>query len=268
MNEQRAQSHSASSEIDDLATDQGTPDQWRAWLRGTVAQGGRSLRAAGLVLLLGLTAAAVALLTLVFLTDVVLDKESQQLDQGVLGWLQQFSSPQMDLAARALSTFGSELVLVFSVALLGAFALQRRWGAATTLVLIVGGAQLLNDALKQLVHRTRPSPVGATLLGQAYSFPSGHTMMAIALYTFAAYLGWRLLDGWRRVLWVTLLALVVLLVGLSRLYLEVHYPTDVLAGYLAGFMWADTVLLSAHVVGRRRIHARPPPANAPANTGL
>jgi len=245
--------------IDDPVSAQATPEQWRSLIRHSGSSGGQPFREAGVALLLGVAAALLALVTFAFLADGVLDYETHQLDQGVLVWLHQFSSPQMTLAATGVSTFGSELVVVFGVALLVWFGVRRRWGAAASLLLIVGGAQLLNDVLKSTVHRARPTPVGATLLGQAYSFPSGHAMMSAAFYTFVAYLGWRLLSGSARVLWVAAMVLIVLLVGLARLYLEVHYLTDVLAGYLAGFIWADAVLIGGHLLARRRTeHALEP----------
>ena len=76
-------------------------------------------------------------------------------------------------------------------------------------------------------------------------------MVSLATYGFLAYLGWRLLRGRWRVLWVGALALLVILIGLSRLYLGVHYATDVLAGYLAGFIWLDSIIIGGHVLERR-----------------
>ncbi len=228
---------------------QASPGARGAWIQRTGTLRRAAVVRVGLLMLLAFGAAALALSFLLYLADDVLERETQQFDQGVLVWLHQFSSPQLDLAARGVSMFGSELVAVFAVVLLVWCVVQRRWGTAVSLILVVGGAQLLNDLLKQLVHRTRPTPVGATLLGQAYSFPSGHAMVGIAFYTLVAYLGWRLLHGWMRILWVGSLALLVLLIGLARLYLEVHYPTDVLAGYLAGFLWTEAVLVGGHLLG-------------------
>jgi hypothetical protein len=91
---------------------------------------------------------------------------------------------------------------------------------------------------------------------QAFSFPSGHAMVSMAFYCFLAYVSWRVLRGWQRAAWAAGLLLLVLLVGLSRLYLGVHYLTDVAAGYLAGFIWADAV-----------IHRRGPADAAPTRRG-
>ncbi len=124
-------------------------------------------------------------------------------------------------------------------------------------MLVTGGAQLLNDVLKGEFHRVRPAPVLGMIPVQAFSFPSGHAMVSAAFYGFLAYLSWRVLRGWWRTASTLALLALVLAIGLSRLYLGVHYLTDVLAGYLAGFVWADTVILGSRLLARRR--APPPP---------
>jgi hypothetical protein len=112
---------------------------------------------------------------------------------------------------------------------------------------------LLNNVLKDLFHRTRPAPVEwLAVPAQAWSFPSGHAMVSAAFYLFLAYLGWRIMRGRVRVLWTVGLLVLVLAIGLSRLYLGVHYLTDVVAGYIAGFLWTDTVIVSEVLLARGR----------------
>jgi undecaprenyl-diphosphatase len=76
--------------------------------------------------------------------------------------------------------------------------------------------------------------------------------MSAAFFLFLGYLGWRLFRGWSRLLLAAGLVVLVLLIGLSRLYLGVHYLTDVIAGYVAGFIWTDTVIVAGHILGRAR----------------
>lgn len=226
---------------------QASRHRWADWFRARSS----ALRLVGLTLILAFGAAFLALALFAYVADGVLEQETQRFDQGVLAWIRQYNSPSLDLAARGVTALGSEGVAALGGLLLLWCGRQRRWGAGAGLVLTVGGAQLLNDLIKQVVHRARPTPIGAALLGQVYSFPSGHAMLGMAFYGFAAYLGWRLLAGSRRLVWVVCLGGLVLLIGLSRLYLQVHYPTDVLAGYLAGFMWLDTILIGGHLLGAR-----------------
>ena len=127
-----------------------------------------------------------------------------------------------------------------------------RWGAAGGLFIATAGAQLLNNVLKATFQRTRPTPLLGLVPEQAYSFPSGHAMVSAAFYLFVGYLGWRMLSGTLRWLWSAALVLLVLGIGWSRLDLGVHYPTDVVAGYFAGSLWSEAVIIATVLLSRRR----------------
>lgn len=227
------------------------PEQWRAWALDLARAGQRQLVAFGLTLVLGLGLAALTLVLFAALTEDVLDQETLRLDLAVLTWLQQLRSPTLDAVAVGITNLGTVGVFVALVALLAWFARRGRWGTALALLLATGGAQALNNLLKELFQRTRPEAVSWHLLGQAYSFPSGHAMVSAAFFGFLAYFGWRALRGRARVVWCAGMSLLIVLIGLSRLYLGVHYLTDVAAGYLAGFLWLDAVLVGGHLLGRR-----------------
>jgi undecaprenyl-diphosphatase len=160
---------------------------------------------------------------------------------------------------------GSEGVALLGVVLLVLLGLRGRWGAVVGLLLAAGGAQLLNSLLKGEFQRVRPSPVLGMIPVQSFSFPSGHAMEAAAFYGFLAYLGWRLLQGGARAAYLAGLVFLVFAIGLSRLYLGVHYFTDVLAGYLAGFIWVDAVILGGHMLTRRRARQPDAPASPTAD---
>jgi undecaprenyl-diphosphatase len=225
-----------------------SPAGWRAWAE---AARGR-LAALGLTLVAGFLAGLLALYLFARLADDVLERETEWLDGAVLVWLRGFASPWLDGAARFASFLGSETVAVLLVALVVALVARRRWGAAVGLLLATAGAQALNNVLKELFQRTRPAPVAGLIPAQTFSFPSGHAMVAAAFYGFLAYLAWRALRGRRRGLATAGLLLLIGLIGLSRLYLGVHYLTDVAAGYLAGFVWLDVVILGGRLLRRRR----------------
>ena len=111
------------------------------------------------------------------------------------------------------------------------------------LVSTVGGAKISEVLIKILVERARPADV-ALLQLDTYSFPSGHATTAMALYGFLAYVLWQLYPKWRLLI-VTLSALLITGIGISRVYLGVHYPSDVIGGYLLGALW---ILLGAKIV--------------------
>jgi undecaprenyl-diphosphatase len=241
---------------DDPALQAHSPRGWRRWLTDLGHREPARLAESGAILVGGFVAALVFLYAFALLAYEVLDQQTRSVDLATVSMLRPFISPQLTILAETISLFGSQIVFVLVFALLGLFLFQRRWAATVSLVLVAAGAQVLNDILKDLFHRTRPEPVAGFIAAQQFSFPSGHAMVSAAFYFYLAYLVWNLMSSrWRVVLAVGLAAL-VLLIGLSRLYLEAHYLSDVLAGYLSGLLWADTVIVGSRVLAARRFRSR------------
>src|SRR5579864_3072811 len=223
----------------------------KSWLRELGHHEPTRIAESGAILIGGFVAAVVLLYAFAWLAFQVLEQETQAVDLATLQFLQQFSSPQLTLAATAVSLLGNQFVWVLSVVLLMLFIVQRRWGAAATLIIVTAGVQVLNDILKDAFHRTRPTPVTGFIDAQQFSFPSGHAMVAAAFYLYVAYVCWNLLSGrWRGILAAGLVVL-VLAIGVARLYLEAHYLSDVIAGYMAGVLWTDAVILGSRVLADR-----------------
>jgi undecaprenyl-diphosphatase len=112
------------------------------------------------------------------------------------------------------------------------------------------GGKLVETACKLAVHRSRPQYAAAYLHGHSYSFPSGHTMGSMIGYTLLVFIVVRMFNvsGAGRVALYTLSSILVLAVGFSRLYLGVHYPSDVLGGLLAGFAWFVACTAIMHIM--------------------
>jgi len=240
-----------------------SPARWYAWLLYLVTYGKARLAAVGVTLGLGLVLAMLALYVFAVLANSVMADETEIVDFAVLAALREVQSPGLNHLALFFSLLGSEVLAVLMVGLLILFGRKRRWGSVVSLLLVVVGAQMLNNVLKDWFHRTRPAPVEGLIPAQAFSFPSGHAMVAAAFYLFIGYLAWRLLKGRTRIICAALLVVIALLIGLSRLYLGVHYLTDVVAGYTAGIAWTDAVIVGGHLLARRRLAragAPPPPA--------
>jgi len=112
---------------------------------------------------------------------------------------------------------------------------------------------MLNRLLKGLFVRPRPYFEHPLLIETSYSFPSGHAMESFVLYGMLAYFAVLALETWRaRTAVVFGTALLVLLIGLSRMYLGVHYFSDVVAGYAAGGVWLSALITGAETVRRRK----------------
>lgn len=184
------------------------------------------------------------------LADDVREREGLPFDIPILDWLHGLDTPFLDRVALALSLIGGPLPMVAVAALLFVgLCLRRHYSPALFFLTIVLGSALLNLAGKLAFHRERPDLWVSLAPEGDYSFPSGHAMGSMALVAALVFLLWR--TRWR---WPVLIVggLFVLGVGLSRLYLGVHYPSDILAGWSASLAWACGV----HAMWRADIRAR------------
>jgi len=180
----------------------------------------------------------------VVLSWLVAKEAVSSFDSAVISAVQGLESSRWTKVAEGFSEIGSTLgVVLISVVLMILFA--AKLGHRRELILLavsVGGAALFNVILKNAFQRDRPS-LRRLIEETGYSFPSGHSMAAFALYGAAAYLLWRhVRSGTGRVLVLGAGLLLTAGIGLSRIYLGVHYPSDVVAGYLASGIWLGFVV--------------------------
>lgn len=213
---------------------------------------------------IGLLATLLALLTLglgfIELSDEVSERETQHFDERVLLALRQPGNPEeprgplwLAEAARDVTSLGSVSVLTLVVgAVSGFLILVRRW---RTLALVVGstvGGAVVNSLLKSLFARPRPTVVPHLTWVLTESFPSGHAMLSAIVYlTLGALLAQLVERRWLKAYLVGVVLSLTLLIGLTRVYLGVHYPTDVLGGWMAGLGWALLSALVARAARRR-----------------
>lgn len=193
----------------------------------------------GATLAAGAALCALAALLFVWLAHAALGGRYIHLDDGLILWLHGQASPALSAAMLALTTLGDPLTLGALVVAAAAWLLyRRRWVDASALLLAAAGGGLLNQLLKGLYQRVRPDLTPRSFDVAGYSFPSGHAMGSIVCFGMLAVVLWRLLRGARlRPLVWPVAALLTLGVGLSRVYFGVHFPTDILGGYLAGAVW-------------------------------
>ncbi|MGL5515135.1 MAG: phosphatase PAP2 family protein, partial [Sporomusa sp.] len=149
-----------------------------------------------------------------------------------------FASVALDQVMIIISLLGSGLsyiiILVTAIFLLGRY---RRWLEIGALTICLSGGAALNLLLKHLFQRARPD-MFQVIQESGYSFPSGHAMASVYFYGMAAFLIMRTVAKWRwRLVVATLAVFLIIAIGISRIYLGVHYPSDVIAGYAAGSMW-------------------------------
>ncbi len=210
-------------------------------------------RQAGRLLIFSFAASVLALVVFAWLADQVFEGHARRFDLYIRLWANRHASQPLTVAMAMLSQIGSAMFLGLASALLILRFLVMRWRrAAIWLALAMVGAAALDLTLKVAFHRTRPEPFfGAA--PHSYSFPSGHALASFCFYgVLAGLLSVRVRNGGLRVsLWIVA-AVLTAAIGYSRIYLGVHYPTDVVAGYLAATVWVGALLFVDRMRGRRR----------------
>ena len=205
-------------------------------------------------LLLGLTAAIAMLVFLGWLADEVLDGETRYFDDTTRAAVHTFASPGLTLFMRGVSFIGSTYFLAVATIAIVVWLALRKWGREAKLFSITMiGASLLNVTLKLAFKRPRPVPFFDLTAPESYSFPSGHSLASCCFFAgLAAVLSGRIKRKRVRAIFWTVSAIMFLLIGLSRIYLGVHYTTDVIAGFAAALLWIMVVRFVEMQLARRR----------------
>lgn len=166
------------------------------------------------------------------------------LDESILLAIQKLHAPFLDRFMLGITFMvGSVAILISCLALRSALVHYNRPLEANTLGIAVIGAIGLNYWLKVLFARARPALWDRIIDVGHYSFPSGHAMVSMVIYGFLGYILAKEFPEWRGQIFA-LTAVLIVAIGLSRLYLGVHWPTDVLAGYAVGLVWLIACILS------------------------
>ncbi|GAC15843.1 phosphatase PAP2 family protein [Aliiglaciecola lipolytica] len=182
----------------------------------------------------------------VFLDPIEGDYEFEQFDARVLSDVRQIKSDNVTAAMRDLTSLGSISVVTILALFSGLVLLiYRRFRYFIYLLIVSGGIPLIVSALKLFFDRERP-PQTDWLLDYmpGLSFPSGHAFTAAAIYLAIAYILTIEVKRWPfELLIYIVMSFIIFLVGISRIYLGVHYPTDVIAGISSGTIWVMLVTI-------------------------
>lgn len=213
-------------------------------------------RFVGAALSLGLLAAAVALSLFVWLGYQVRSGGPTGFDLTVRAAVRSLETTALTRVMWGASVYGAPIRLLPLGVAAAAVLVLRGWRRGGLLALLtLGGASLLNVGLKTFFARARPEAFFDYYPApQSFSFPSGHALFATCFFGGAAVLLSHRLRGRPAQLLVWAIALVLtVLIGVSRVYLGVHYPTDVLGGFAVGIVWVVSVALGDRLAERRRL---------------
>ncbi len=193
------------------------------------------------------------------LAEEMLDGDTRQFDNVVRLFIHAHSSATLTAIMQFFTLLGSPLsVSIIATASCVALWMNGHTRRSVLIAITTAGGSLLMWVLKLAFHRQRPAPFFDTRLPASYSFPSGHSLMSFCLCgAGAALFAANQKKRWVRVTIWTIASVVAGAIGYSRIYLGVHYPSDVLAGYLGAVVWVSGVAI-AYQKWRRL----PPPGKA------
>ena len=167
---------------------------------------------------------------LLFITIAILmiTNNTKVFDDTIYNYIFSFRNNYLDMFFKAITKFGNTITVIVLVVLLVIF-LERKnmW----QLLITVGITVLTNQLLKHIIRRVRPDHL-RLIKEDGFSFPSGHSMISIALYGTLIYITYKCIKKkFIKTIIIVLLTILILGIGISRIYLGVHYPSDVLGGY-------------------------------------
>lgn len=210
----------------------------------------------GLHLTVSLIVAGLAIWLSAALLEAVLDNATVvRLDIAAAQWIHSRARPSGIAVSELISEIGSPTTMGVIAFAGGAFLLaRRRMVMLLTWVAVFAGGGLLEKLLKVSVHRTRPAFTPTAPVEQSLSFPSGHTMMCaigMGMLVYMLTVPRHMPKPWRGIL-IGLALSLVLAVGISRIYLGAHYPSDVLGGLAFGTAWVSVCVAMAGLEHHRR----------------
>ncbi len=213
-----------------------------------------------LAVLLGVLVVVAGTWGFIALADVVGEGRTQSFDEAVIRALRRPDNLAIPIGpdwvtevARDMTALGGVAVLVLVTLIAsGSLFLERKYAGGCFLLAAVIGGLILSSVLKASFDRPRPEIVPHLSDVYTTSFPSGHSMMSAIVYlTLGALLSQLVARERLKFYFLAIALLLTGLVGISRVYMGVHYPTDVLAGWMAGLVWASVCLLAVRKLQRR-----------------
>ena len=178
----------------------------------------------------------ISIVSLLFLIEDVMDKDIMAFDEKGYSIVSNYLiSDNMTLVAKCITFLGSAYWLIGLSAFLFAIIKDKNIPISVTINLALSA--LLNITLKHILQR--PRPVGHNIIDESgYSLPSGHSMVSMAFYGFIIYLIFKnVKNKCLRVVFITLLSILIFSIGISRIYLGVHYASDVIVGFLVAISY-------------------------------
>jgi undecaprenyl-diphosphatase len=221
-------------------------------LRVSYAHAHSFTTAVGVFLVFGALIAIVGTYAFAKIAELVRAGYTQQFDEAVLRWMQRNQTPWVESLMVEVTMLGTWIVVLSIVTIAGLFLWLTRHKYSTVLLLVAtAGGIGLNNILKVGFARPRPQVFEWGTHVSSWSFPSGHAMSSTVVYVTVAYLAARLQKTHiARLATLLVAAVIIAVICFSRLYLGVHYPSDVAAGVIIGLAWAGFCMATLEAIQR------------------
>jgi membrane-associated phospholipid phosphatase len=195
-----------------------------------------------------------ALIVFVYAVRMVFVLKTTTFDENIFTTVASYVTPSRTAFMNFITFLGKHTLLIpLNLILIGFFIYRKHKWFAIRIAALALSSVVLSFSLKEFFQRDRPL---LPVLGDArgYSFPSGHALIGIVFYGLFIYIIWHeVKQKWLRLFLIVLLALLILLISFSRIYLRVHYPSDVIAGLALGFIWLVLSLQIIHRIEKKYI---------------
>ena len=194
------------------------------------------------------------------LTEVLHSRTITRYDQKVTEFIISFRSPQLNKVFQFITELGDfyGYLILTALCAIGFYLRFKNWQYVLEMLFVMIIAGLSNLALKQVINRARPDAAHLVAV-ETLSYPSGHAMSAIAFYGFLIYLFYNFkMNTLLKTSIILIFSFLILAIGISRIYLGVHFPSDVVGGFIAGFIWIIFCIILFQVMDifRRRKRSR------------
>ncbi len=184
------------------------------------------------------------------LTETLHSEILEGYDQRITEFVISFREPWLTKTFQFITDMGDQTgyIIIGGLSTIALYLYFKSWrfSIQTLIVLII--AALSNIALKNVINRARPEAEHLVSV-ETLSYPSGHAMSAMAFYGFLVYVCYKMrINKWLKSLFMFIFIFLILAIGISRIYLGVHFPSDIAGGYIAGFIWVIFSIILFHVI--------------------
>lgn len=197
---------------------------------------------------------AIAVILFLVFTNLVFKNSLSYFDSRLIELVYNSRTPELTRFSFFITAFGSSLFFFTASIVVAAFLYFKNKIDSLIFIVIIFSAVIINIFLKSFYSRPRPG-LDSLIIENSYSYPSFHAMSSFVLYSAIAFIIYKSTKNRNFSIIISILfGLLILLIGLSRIYLGVHYPSDVIAGYLGGFIWILVLIIFQRTIIFERLY--------------